>query len=261
MAEPKDQANPTGDATQPVPGSVVAPGSLQTPAPVTPSPAQPVPAPVAQTPAVPAVVSPSARTSAPETALAGPTSEDSEQPSLPDPVTALPDETDEIDDDEDESDDGASDDQSVSWRASEFVAHEKTAGWYILLSAGSVLFAGAVFFLTRDFVSVAVVIIAGLLLGVYGSHKPRQLEYIVDGHGIGIGQKYYAYDEFRSFSVASDGAFSSLVFMPLKRFALPLTVYYAPDDEDRILGILSDRLPLEAHRQDAVDSLMKRIRF
>jgi hypothetical protein len=153
------------------------------------------------------------------------------------------------------------DDQSVSWTASEFVAHDKSAGWYIVLIMGALLLAVGVFFLTRDFVSVGVVIIAALLLAVYGSHKPRQLEYVVDRRGLGIGQKYHGYEEFRSFSVASEGAFSSLVFMPLKRFALPLTVYYDPADEDRILDILSVRLPLEEHRLDAVDSLMKRIRF
>ncbi len=58
-----------------------------------------------------------------------------------------------------------------------------------------------------------------------------------------------------------EGAFSSVVFMPLKRFAPPRTIYYAPEDEDRIVGLLVNRLPLEEHRADAVDGLMRRIRF
>lgn len=151
--------------------------------------------------------------------------------------------------------------QKITWTASEFVAHNKSAGWYALLMIGTLLLAAVVFFVTRDIISVSVVIVAGLLLGVYGAHQPRQVEYIVDRRGIGIGQKHHTYDEFKSFSVAPEGAFSSLVFMPLKRFAVPTTIYYAPDDEERILSILADHLPLEEHRRDAVDSLMHRIRF
>ena len=156
-----------------------------------------------------------------------------------------------------EPDDGA----QVTWTASEFVAHDKSAGWYAGVVTASVVLSALVFLLTRDVVSTAVVIIAGLLLAVYGSHKPRQLEYVVTKRGIGIGGKYYSFEEFRSFSVVSEGAFSSLVFMPLKRFAVPLIVYYAPDDEEKILNILTDQLPLEEPRRDAVDSLMRRIRF
>jgi len=151
--------------------------------------------------------------------------------------------------------------ESVTWTASEFVAHNKSVGWYAMLILGSVLVAAIIFFLTRDLVSGGVVIIAGLLLAVYGSHKPRQVQYVIDRRGVGVGQRRHSYDEFRSFSVVSEGAFSGLVLMPLKRFALPLTMYYAPADEDRILGMLSDQLPLEEHRPDAIDTLLRRIRF
>jgi hypothetical protein len=49
--------------------------------------------------------------------------------------------------------------------------------------------------------------------------------------------------------------------MPLKRFATLTTVYYAPEDEDKIVNLLSKHLPLEEHKLDAVDHLMQRIRF
>ena len=151
--------------------------------------------------------------------------------------------------------------QDVTWTASEFIAHDKTAGWYIGLMAVAILLAAAIYLLTSDPVSAAVIIVAALFLAYYGSHKPRQLEYHLDSEGIKVGERHYGYDAFRSFSVVPEGAFSSIVFMPLKRFALPLTLYYAPDDEEKIVSLLVDRLPLEEHRPDAVDSLMRRIRF
>jgi hypothetical protein len=99
------------------------------------------------------------------------------------------------------------------------------------------------------------------MLGFYAAHQPRQLEYEIGRRGLSIGGKYHGYDEFKSFSILPEGAFSSIVFMPLKRFAPPITIYYAPEDEEKILAVLSGSLPYEEPRRDAVDSLMKRIRF
>ncbi len=150
---------------------------------------------------------------------------------------------------------------SVTWTASEFIAHDKTVVWYLGLMVAAALLAAGIYWLTKDMVSAAVIIVAALFLAYYGSHQPRQLEYHLDGQGVKVGERHYGYSAFRSFSVMPEGAFSSIVFMPLKRFALPLTLYYAPDDEDKIVKILSDQLPLEDRRPDAVDSLMRRIRF
>ena len=150
---------------------------------------------------------------------------------------------------------------SVSWTASEFVAHDKSSGWYLMLSVAALAIGVIIYLITRDIISVVVVAVAAIMLGIYGSHKPRQLEYSLDSHGIGIGQKQYTYDEFGSFAVQADGAFSGVVFMPLKRFSPPIYIYYPPEDEEKIIAVLSGRLPFEEHKRDAVDSLMKKIRF
>lgn len=153
------------------------------------------------------------------------------------------------------------DNQAVTWTASEFIHHNKAASWYLGLGVATVLLAALIFLITRDVVSTAVIIVAGLLLGVYAARPPRQLEYRIDQRGVFIGHKHYGYDDFKSFTVVPEGAFSSIVFMPLKRFALALTIYYAPEDEEHIMAVLAGRLPFEEPRRDAVDSLMRRIRF
>jgi len=249
MADAKSTPGSGAAGAQPQPGTVIAPGAASTPPPVEPVevPAEPVaPVPVADVPEAPAP--PVSEIPVPST-LTPETPEPAEQP-LPDDPSSEPDSP-PID----------NDDQSVTWTASEFVVHDKSAGWYAMLAVGVLLLAALIFIIIRDLVSVTVVIIAGLLLGVYGSHKPRQLEYRIDKRGVGIGKRHYVYDEFKSFSVVPEGAFASIVFMPLKRFAVPTTIYYAPADEDRILAVLSDQLPFEEHRSDAVDSLMRHIRF
>lgn len=150
---------------------------------------------------------------------------------------------------------------SVSWTASEFVAHEKSAGWYATLLLVALIIAASIAWITKDAVSTAVILFGSLVFGIYASRKPRQLPYVVDLRGIQVGDKHFGYEEFRSFSVLAEGSFPSIVFMPLKRFSPILSVYYAPGDEEKILSILSAALPYEEHRQDAVDRLMQRIRF
>ncbi len=160
-------------------------------------------------------------------------------------------------DEAEEADDGS----SITWTASEFIAHDKSSSWYGALALSAVLLAGLVYFIARDFVSVAVVLAAALTFGIYASHKPRQTEYRLDSSGMNVGQKRFGYDAFRSFSVLEEGAIPSIVFMPLKRFAVPTTIYYPPEQGDRIVGVLSDRLPMEQRGHDAVDRLMHRIRY
>lgn len=158
--------------------------------------------------------------------------------------------------------DGRSDDnQAVTWTASEFIAHDKPFGWYAALGLAATAFAGAVYLISRDFISVGVVLVAAALFGFYAKHKPRQMEYRLDSNGLSVGQKRFRYGNFRSFAVVEENAISSIVFMPLKRFAMPTTIYYPPEEEDKIVGVLADRLPMEQRGHDAIDKLMHRVRY
>jgi hypothetical protein len=151
--------------------------------------------------------------------------------------------------------------EAVSWSASEFIAHHKSAGWYGLLGAGTLIVAALVFLTTKDKISTMAVLFVGAIFGISAARKPRTLGYRVDVAGLTIGQKFYAYDQFRSFAVVEEGAFSSIVFMPLKRFMPLITIYYDPKDEKKIVQLLADRLPLAAHKLDMIEQLMRRIRF
>jgi hypothetical protein len=153
------------------------------------------------------------------------------------------------------------DDNSITWVAAEFIAHQKTLQWYSSLAAVDVALAAITFLLTRDFISTAVIIICGILFGVYAGHQPRELEYSVDAAGLTIAAKRYLFDQFRSYSVIEDGAFVSISLMPLRRFSPGLTIYCDPGQEEAIMGILSEHLPLDDHTHDPVDRLMRRIRF
>ena len=151
--------------------------------------------------------------------------------------------------------------QEVEWTASEFVAHSKNMGWFTTLGAAAILLAAAIYFLTHDIVSAAIIVVVAILFGVSGSRKPRVLHFRVNDSGLAIGDKFYPYSEFKSFSVMDEGAFSSIMFMPLKRFMPPISIYYEPSDEERIVQVISYFLPMENREHDMIDNLVRRIRF
>lgn len=150
---------------------------------------------------------------------------------------------------------------TVRWTASEFIAHDKDALWYIGLAAVAAMAAVVLYLVTKDVVTPIVVVAAAIIFGIYGSHRPRQIDYELSPQGISIGERHLTYDTFRCFSVVPDRAFSTIVLMPLKRFAVPLTLYYAPDDEGPITKILSEMLPYEPRQPDMTDRMLRKIRF
>ena len=149
----------------------------------------------------------------------------------------------------------------ITWTASEFIAHEKSGGWYLKLVGVAILLSAITYLATRDIITCVVIVFCAGILAIMAARKPKQLPYRLDTHGVTVGPKLYTYNQFRSFSIMPEGAFSSIEFMPLKRFATTATIYYAPEDEERIVKLLSDRLPYEPSRRDPVDQLMRRIRF
>jgi hypothetical protein len=235
-AAPQPQSQPNPQPQQPQPVSVSAPEPAH----------QPVtqPAPVRDYAAQPEVtVSPAPAATA-----------------QPAPMPAFPTEPLPLGDN-DEPDEQPMPERSVSWTASEFIAHSKTAGWHLLLVIGAAIIAAVVWFLTKDFISSLVIVVGGVAISFYGAHKPQQMQYQLSNHGLIIGRRQFVFSDFKAFSVIPEGAFSSIALIPTKRFAPLTTLYYDPQDEDSILDILGSFLPLQDRRTDAIDSLMRRIRF
>lgn len=154
-----------------------------------------------------------------------------------------------------------SDDPLIRWTASEFIHHEKSLDWYLALAVIDIVVAAITYLVLHDMVTTVVVIIAGISLGFYAGWKPNQKTYTLSASGLTIGQRFYGYDEFQAFSKVEEGAFSGIQLTPLKRFSAPVNMYYDPKDEEVILGILGDRLPMQEAKHDLMDNLIKRIRF
>ncbi|HSX05968.1 MAG TPA: hypothetical protein VLF69_05850 [Candidatus Saccharimonadales bacterium] len=149
----------------------------------------------------------------------------------------------------------------ISWTAAEFVEHHKTVGWYVALAFGGSMFAALIYLLTKDKFSVVVILLVTFGLGLYATRRPKTQEYRVSRNGIQIGSKRYDFRDFKTFSIAQEDTIVSIVFMPLKRFMPPLTVYVVPDVQEPVINFLSSFLPFEHLKFNATDSLMRRLHF
>jgi len=149
----------------------------------------------------------------------------------------------------------------LTWTASEFVEHQKSAKWYLYFSIGTIVASVIVYFWTKDIISTITIIVAAFMFGLFATKKPRVQTYRIDEKGFYVAGKLFPFNNFRSFAISHNGAFSSLVFIPLKRFSLLISAYYDPADEAKILDLLEPYLPLEEKRKDLIEDLMWKIRF
>jgi hypothetical protein len=179
-----------------------------------------------------------------------------DQPPQPEDQTEQP--GDQIEQSNDETTDDA---RTVEWTASEYLDHEKSVGWYFGLALLIIGLAAVVFLIVGSIFSSIMILLIGIALGIAAGRRPRTVSYGVNSQGIKVGEKYYTYDEFKSFSLTQDGAVKAIVLLPFKRFVPPMTIHYEPSQEDDILTILTTYLPNEEHTKDPVEQLMRRVRF
>ena len=149
----------------------------------------------------------------------------------------------------------------VTWTASEYIAHDKNFGWYVLVVMSSAVLAAMVYLITQDIISPIVIVTIGVAFAAFGARKPQVLEYTINSSGVHIGQRHYPYGMFRTFSIVEEDATRSILLMPIQRFNLPISIYYDPADEEKIVEALGSRLPNEDRRPSPIDNLMRKIRF
>lgn len=149
----------------------------------------------------------------------------------------------------------------VSWQAPEYIEHHHPASWYASLVLASAVLAAVIYFLTKDIFAVVITALLGAIVGIAASHKPKTITYSLSGSSLSLNSKAYQLKLYKSFSVVDEGEIVSATLMPLKRFMLPLAIYFNHTDTDKIVDALSARLPHDDRPADAVERLASRLRF
>ncbi len=150
---------------------------------------------------------------------------------------------------------------TVKWTASEYIAHEKNSSWYLIFIGSIGLLVAVIYLITKDILASTVILLTGIIMGIYAKRKPTSKQYEISESGIKIDGKYYPHRTFKSFSVVKEGAIESVWIRPIKRIAPVVIMYYPPEDGQKIIDILSNFLPHEQRELDVVDKLSKKMRF
>lgn len=149
----------------------------------------------------------------------------------------------------------------ISWTASEYIEHQRGASWYLALVGVTAAIAAGTYFATKEYFATGTIVVVGIIVATFVGHKPRQITYELSNSGLKAGNKTYNYSAFKSFAIISDGALSSLNLYPLKRFVPPISAYFEAKDQNRILGIIGERLPLEERGADRLENLSRRLKL
>lgn len=150
---------------------------------------------------------------------------------------------------------------TVQWQATEYVQHDRSAKWFIILAIICVgLIAVALFWMRSTSFAILVPVMAAALV-VYVRRPPAVIDYVVSRKGIHINDHLHAYDEFRSFGVLSHDGVHSVVLVPRKRFQLSQTMYFPEEVGETLVDMLAARIPMNEVKQDAIDHLLARLRL
>lgn len=149
----------------------------------------------------------------------------------------------------------------TEWSTADLAAPKRSSSWYLVFFVGLIVIAAAIYLLTKDIFATSAIVIVGGIFGVFGTRKPKAVSYAVDSQGILIGQKYYQFSQFRSFSVMHDNFGPGIALLPLARYMPMITVRFDGSRTEEIVNILAERLPMSEHEPDTLDKIAHTFRF
>ena len=151
--------------------------------------------------------------------------------------------------------------EPITWQASEYVHHEKQFTWFMgLLAVTAIMVALAVFIVQSWTFAILVCVMAAATI-VYARRPPRVLNYTLSGDGLHIDQRLYSFHDFRSFAVVQDGPLYSIMLIPVQRFMPAVIVYFPTENGEAIVDAFGVVLPIEQRELDALDRLVRKLRF
>ncbi len=150
--------------------------------------------------------------------------------------------------------------QDVSWTATEYIAKNHNAWWYL----GLIIIAGgfgtlAVFIKSWTF--LALIVLSAISLIIYTVRPPRKIKYELNAKGLQEDSRFHPYDSFRAFGILKEDNNFSAVLIPKKRFSLSVKVYFPEGSGEAIVDALGARLPMEEVKLDFLDKIVSFLRI
>lgn len=83
------------------------------------------------------------------------------------------------------------------------------------------------------------------------------IKYTLSGKGLMEGEKFYGYEDYKSFGVLKDEGNFAIVLVPRKRFSTVVTIYFPEEKGEEIVDMFGARLPMEEVKLDFLDKLVR----
>ena len=147
----------------------------------------------------------------------------------------------------------------ISWRIEESDFAPQTAEWFWAL--GILAFALVVFaVLLKNYLLIVIIALAAFIIYENKNKKPELIHFTLDGNGLRVGDKFYPYENFKSFWIYENiaGQKRELVFRRQQNFMPLLTIFFNNEDESEIQKILNKHLPEKEEPESLIDLLRKR---
>lgn len=156
----------------------------------------------------------------------------------------------------------------ITWQAPEFEHREKGVSWYwITIIVAALIIAFAVW--ERNYLFGFFIVVAEILVIMWGNTLPRPMVFKLDDNGLSIGaHKHHSLREFESWSAETDVAIdadgeelSELAFNFTSKFRVPLKVLAPAAALDEIRKNLKLVLREVEHQTSLIEAIEKLLRF
>ena len=147
-----------------------------------------------------------------------------------------------------------------SWEAPEFIRYKKTTKWFVLLLVVAVVL-GVLFYIQKQWSSIAVVAAAFIVFTTLSNAKPRKIACALYQEGIVVADKVYNFNQFKSFWVEPGDLFKVKLQL-VGRFAGQVTMPILEIDPEQVRLFLKKHLPEEENKgPDLIDEINRLMRF
>jgi hypothetical protein len=152
--------------------------------------------------------------------------------------------------------------EPVRWSANEYIDNKKGGLWFIGFAIIVIaLIVGDILLFKEYTFSILVIVMAAALI-ILSRRPAKIIDYTLSGdQGLYIGERLYHFSEFKAFGVISEDGHHSIMLIPIKRFAIALSVYFPEELGEKIVDIFGARLPMHDLKLDAIDVIVRKLRL
>ena len=152
-------------------------------------------------------------------------------------------------------------DEPITWRASEYIHHEKSGLWFVILLGVVIILIAVALLLVKSWTFAALIVVMAAAVTVLAYRPPHEMQYQLTAQGFQVNDKTFSFHDFRAFGVVEDGPLYSIVLIPNKRFMPAVTVYFPAEQGEEIVDVFGSLIPMEDIHLDIVDRLTRSLRF